>query len=287
MAIDKHAHHQQIIEYYDKAEVSYRDVWDLKESMAMHYGFWDETTPNLRAALRRQNEVLAETGRIQAHERVLDAGCGVGGSSIFLAQTIGCSVTGITLNANQVNKATANSKAKGVADKTHFQVADYCNTPFEDASFDVVWAIECVGYAVDKSDFLREAFRLLKPGGRLVISEQFLGKEQMTSEEREMVDKWLKGWACDDTITAESFATLAKQEGFRNISLTDHTAKTKKSAWRLYFWARLALWYGKLMRLFGKKYGSDVSINNTIGAIYQYKALKRGLWKHIIFYGEK
>ena len=92
----------EIIQYYNTCESDYRMFWDLDRSMAMHAGFWDETTRTLTDALKRENEILAEYAQIKSHEKVLDAGCGVGGSSIFLAQHYGCKVTGITLSAHQV-----------------------------------------------------------------------------------------------------------------------------------------------------------------------------------------
>jgi tocopherol O-methyltransferase len=96
----------QIIYYYDSCETDYRLFWDLAYSQAMHAGYWDENTKTLRDALHRENEILAERAQIKPGEQVLDAGCGIGGSSLYLAQTHQCQVTGITLSAKQVETAT-------------------------------------------------------------------------------------------------------------------------------------------------------------------------------------
>lgn len=98
--------HKTIIDYYENCETDYRLLWDLNHSHAMHAGYWDQTTHTLREALQRENEVLADLVRINAEDRVLDAGCGVGGSSMYLAQHRGCEVTGITLSEKQVQLAT-------------------------------------------------------------------------------------------------------------------------------------------------------------------------------------
>ena len=74
-----------VVRYYERCETDYRWLWDLDRSLAMHVGIWDAHTRTLREALARQNEILAEHAAIGAGDRVLDAGCGVGGSAIFLA----------------------------------------------------------------------------------------------------------------------------------------------------------------------------------------------------------
>ena len=95
-----------IVNYYEQCQVDYEIVWHLNSQMCMHYGYWDEATPTLRSALRNMNAKLAEFAEIKTGEKILDAGCGVGGSSIFLARNFGCEVEGITLSKQQANYAT-------------------------------------------------------------------------------------------------------------------------------------------------------------------------------------
>src|SRR5690242_20522811 len=137
-------YHKRIVEYYNATEHAYRDSWDLDNSLSIHYGFWDEKVRSFPASLVRMNEVKAEQAGILPGEKVLDAGCGVGGSSIFLASVRGATVTGISLSARQVQKATAYAREKGTDGNVDFQVMDYCNTSFPDGSFDVVWGCESI-----------------------------------------------------------------------------------------------------------------------------------------------
>jgi len=95
----------------------------------------------------------------------------VGGAAVFLARSFGCRVHGITLSARQVETCRRNAARYGVDHLTHFDRRDYLATGIADESFDVVWAVESVCYAFDKADFLREAIRLLRPGGRLVLAD--------------------------------------------------------------------------------------------------------------------
>ena len=86
----------------------------------MHYGHWGATTRGLRAALRRQNEILAQRVRVEPGDRVLDAGCGVGGSAIYLAAVKRCQAIGITLSEPTRDESVANLVAR--ADRAMYQV---------------------------------------------------------------------------------------------------------------------------------------------------------------------
>jgi len=185
----------QIIKYYDSCEIDYKLAWHLNTCLAMHAGYWDNKVANLPQALERENEVLAEKADVKKSDIVLDAGCGVGGSTIFLAKKFGCKAIGITLSQKQVNSATKNAKKNGVEKLVTFYKMDFLNTSFADNSFDVVWAIEAVCHANDKKKFIMEAFRLLKKNGRLIIADGFAAKNNYNAEENKLMKKWLNGWA--------------------------------------------------------------------------------------------
>src|SRR5437764_9632507 len=108
----------------------------------MHFGFWDESTRSHAESLVNLNRVLAREIGIQPGQRVLDAGCGVGGSTIWLARTLEVDVVGITPVAHQVRRARRYAEQQGVADRASFDERDYTATGFAGASFDVVWAME-------------------------------------------------------------------------------------------------------------------------------------------------
>jgi len=164
---------EEIIAYYDNCEDHYRMYWNLQESLSLHYGYWDETTSSFHEALLNINKKLIEYADIQGSHKVLDMGCGIGGSSIYLARELGCDCTGITLSERQV--ATANKLATRyeLSDHCRFEVGDFTKTKYQDGSFDIIWAIESVCHANDKADFIREAYRLLRPGGKLVMADFF------------------------------------------------------------------------------------------------------------------
>ena len=77
----------------------------LIKSRSLHYGYWDDSVKNFHEALLNLNKVLAEIAEIKEGENILDAGCGVGGSSLWLAKRKNCTVKGISLNKRQIDKA--------------------------------------------------------------------------------------------------------------------------------------------------------------------------------------
>ena len=84
-----------IIDYYDRSWFDYSVVWLNKKNLAVHFGFYDENHTSHNAALENLNRVLAKAAEVKAGEYVLDAGCGVAGSAIWLAENNQAHVVGI------------------------------------------------------------------------------------------------------------------------------------------------------------------------------------------------
>jgi len=274
-----------IVAYYDECEVDYRLVWDLDVSLAFHYGHWDETTRTLRQALRRQNALLAETARITAADRVLDAGCGVGGSAVFLAGGTGCRVTGVTLSTRQAAAARRHAAERGLERLTDFAVMDYCETGFDDASFDVVWALESVCYAEDKHAFVHEAHRVLRRGGRLVLADGFAARERYDGTDRATMIGWLANWAVRSLDTVERFEGHLAAEGFRVRAVRDVTRHILPSSARLYRRSLYGLPLGRLAEYLGLR--SRIQTGNIRGCRHQYAAFRKGLGRYALLLAEK
>lgn len=270
-----------VINYYDSCESDYRLFWNLDRSHALHAGYWDETTFSLADALERENVVLAKIADIKASDSVLDAGCGIGGSALFLSCHIGCSVVGITLSKNQADKATAFASKAKLKNPPAYFVMDYTNTNFGDASFDVVWGLESVCHAYDKKAFLHEAYRLLKPGGRLVIADGFESRSQYTEDERLQMSYWVQGWGVESLEYKQKFQQDLEEIGFQNIICRNATNNAMPSSKRLYRIFFPALIYSKLGQALG--FRTKIQTNNIWGAYYQHRTLKKGLWDYLIF----
>lgn len=278
-------YHRNIIEYYQVTENAYKDAWDLDKSLAIHYGYMDEKTRNFSESLIRMNEIMMEAAQVIEKDHVLDAGCGVGGSALFLAAQTGCQVTGITLSEQQVERAKKMTEKKLPGAGIEFLKADYCNTVFADESFDVVWGCESICYAADKLQFIREAYRLLKPGGRLVVADGFI--KEFGNNEHSDIRKWLQGWQVNYLETPERFGKFMKDTGFENVYFRDiskHVMHSAKRLYRFYYFANIYLLWKKLT--FSDHF-SWMQKQNIDACRYQYKALRKGLWLYGLTVGIK
>jgi len=276
---------KKIVRYYEETFIDYFFVLGLWQHLGMHYGFYDRPKQPLKDAILNMNRVLADKASIKSGMKVLDAGCGVGGSAIWLASNKGVEVTGITLVENQRIKAEKLAKKHGVTNKTFFLVCDYFKTGFPDNSFDVVWAIESVCYAEDKEAFLREVKRILRPHGRLVIADFWKKKSKLSPEENELMMKWLDGWAMPELSTITKFEDELRKADFRNIQYDNVTDNILPFSQWLYRRGLIAYPIAKILEWL--KIRSGIGTGNVKAAILQNKTLKKHLWAYVIFTAQK
>ncbi len=276
---------EDIARYYDLSEVHYKLFWNLEKSRSLHYGYWDSSTKNFHEALLNANKILAERAGITESDVVLDCGCGVGGSTMWLAKNIGCKGVGVTLNEKQVRQATAFAKQDGLDHLVKFEKNDYTETGYPNGSFSVIWGMETICYANDKLVFLKEAARLLNPGGKLIIAD-FFKKEGLQGKDAELIKRWANGWAINDYSTREEFEDQLKIAGFKNIKIVDETPAIMRSIRRLYRAYLLGVVGSKLYNFFNPK-TTELAKRNVDTAYLQYFTVKKGLWKYLFVYAEK
>ncbi len=269
-----------IVGYYDQTWLDYRLLWLNPDNLAVHFGYTDENTRSHTDALKNMNRVLADRVQVKAGDRILDAGCGVGGSALWLAKERRAEVVGITLAARQVQKARSYAARRNLTHRVHFEVADFTATPFPDASFDVVWAVESLCHAADKAAFYQEAARVLRPGGRVVVADFVRSGRPLDPTGERLLHEWLTGWAVPDIDTPSEHTEHLAAAGFVDARLDDVTAHTRPSLRRLY---RMAYWtYPLALYGYVKGVRSAVQHGNVIASIRQYQALRHGAWFYSI-----
>lgn len=115
-------------------------------------------------------EVQAKLAEIPKECHVLDAGCGIGGPSRYLADSYGCTVEAMDLTPEYVEVARQLNEKVGLGDKITVQVGSVTELPYADQSFDVVLSQNVSMNVSDKSSMFKEAFRVLKPNGIFTFS---------------------------------------------------------------------------------------------------------------------
>jgi tocopherol O-methyltransferase len=157
-----HVDVDRVRKHYDRLSFLYRMFWGEH----LHHGYWNggETVEQAQIQLMEQ---LAQRAGIPRGAKVLDIGCGVGGSALWLADQFGCQVTGMTISPVQAKMATRKAKARGLSERVRFEVNDANQWEPEPETFDVVWIMESSEHFPDKKHFFERCASALKPGGTL------------------------------------------------------------------------------------------------------------------------
>jgi cyclopropane fatty-acyl-phospholipid synthase-like methyltransferase len=276
---------ERIISYYDNTRLEYRVLWVNGRNRALHFGYYDSPSLSHSDALANMNKTMAEKIGISKDDIVLDAGCGQGGSALWLAEHIGAHVHGVTLVPHQVEKAKDEAKYRKLDHLTDFQTSDYCNTPYPDGSFSVIWACESVCHCPNKQSFYKEAFRLLKPGGRLIMAEYIRKERNMPMLGEQLLLSWCDGWSMPDLDTTEEHSNNLKSEGFINSEIKDVTSYTRRSLERLYKISKFLKRLGVVLHVLGIR--NLVKHENHLASIRQYEALRQGLWYYSFISAQK
>lgn len=188
------------------------------------------------AAQRNYHEQL--TSFLQAREGmcVLDAGCGQGVVASYIAGHTGAHVTGITITPYEVSSAAKVAARQGVAGKTAFLHADYSAMPFPDNSFDLIYTTESLCHAVDLPKVIHEFWRVLRPGGRVVLAEYELDYSRFHGDEHRAAEILLHDVGCFGMyqIGLGQFEKYLRAAGFRDVvEAADWTQAMQPSAERL------------------------------------------------------
>lgn len=274
---------ERINHYYDECQVDYSLIWGTDDHLSMHYGYHDDEHSSVKDAVVHVNEVLADRVGIEEGDRVLDAGCGVGGSAIWLARERGAEVVGVNINEQQVGKARRAAAEAGVDDRVEFRVADFADTGLEDDSVDVYWSIEAVCHAEDKRAVIDEARRVVRPGGRLVITDGFRG-DDYPPEGQEALDTMYETMALPGLATVDEFQGMLEDAGFQDVAFEDRYEAVRPSGKRMYRLARLTGPLAKLLEVLGVR--SEQQTDHVAGAKAQWHALECGAWIHGLFTAE-
>ena len=139
----------------------------------IHLGFYPLENKNIdfrKAKVQFVHELVKWSGldKLPKGSRILDVGCGIGGSSRILAKYYGFNVTGITISPAQVKRARELTPFEL---NCNFQVMDALDLKFEDGTFDAVWSVEAGAHMNNKTKFADEMLRTLRPGGYLALAD--------------------------------------------------------------------------------------------------------------------
>jgi ubiquinone/menaquinone biosynthesis C-methylase UbiE len=237
------------------------------------------------AAQARMTDVCAQAARLQPGALVLDAGCGVGGTALRLASTFGVKVHGINVQPAHLREARRRVGASGAEVGIRFSAQDFTEMGVANEAVDVVWALESVCHCLDKSAFVAEAFRVLQPGGRIMVADFFLRGDDLPPALLSRVHAWTAGWALPNLASVPRFRDCLAACGFRDIVFRDIAANVLPSSRRLYKASLVALPVHLALERLGAR--SRVQGKNVRAARGQYTTLLDRGWTYGIFVATK
>ncbi|BAU64714.1 Methyltransferase type 11 [Stanieria sp. NIES-3757] len=220
---------QQIQEFYDASSGLWEEIWGEH----MHHGYYGRAgnykMDRRQAQIDLIEELLLWAGFKNAANKpqnIIDVGCGIGGSTLYLAQKFGAKATGISLSPVQVSRATARAKSAGLEERVQFQVANALEMPFADHSFDLVWSLESGEHMPDKTKFLQECYRVLQPGGKLILAtwchrETNSLAGELTPEEIKHLQEIYRVYCLPYVISLSEYRAIALECGFQNLRADD------------------------------------------------------------------
>jgi sarcosine/dimethylglycine N-methyltransferase len=165
------------------------------------------------------NDALAERASIRRDERVADFCAGLGGPARYWSGRFGAEVTGIDLNPARVRGAAELTALVGLESRVRVIEGDVTRTGLPSESFDVVVSQEAFLHVLDTAAALAEAFRLLRPGGRLAFTDWIVHRP-LSSEEADIMRR---GIAAQGLQSSDSYRNLIQTVGFIILSVDDLT----------------------------------------------------------------
>jgi len=226
--VEEHYHSsnlsQKILDALKKSgkEITPLDPKALAPVDQLHTGGAPATLALLeKAGLSKKNHITSDT-------HILDAGCGVGGSSRLLAKTFQCRVTGIDLAHAFIETAKDLTRLCELEPYVDFKRGSVLDMPFKTATFDVILCQHILMNIQDKKTAMEEFYRVLKPGGYLILHEIFQGKNR----EIALPVPWAGDPSISFLLPWEKFDSLLVRTGFTPDHFSNET-QTSLAWWQM------------------------------------------------------
>lgn len=162
-------HTQGIVKYYTRRHTQRRDAFDRPYA---NYGYWTRPGLSMADAAEAMAGLVAGAAGLGPQDEVLEVGCGYGACAVRYASCFGPKkIIGIDITPTRIEHGREYVEQCGLSQTIDLRLGDATRLDFPDASFDKLIAVECAFHFDTRRDFLREAGRVLRPGGTLVVTD--------------------------------------------------------------------------------------------------------------------
>jgi tocopherol O-methyltransferase len=206
--------------HYNELDPFYREIWGNH----VHHGYWRTGKETDKEAADALAELVAERLGLKPGLAVCDIGCGYGETARLFSSRYGVSLKGVTISESQF-KVAAERQAPGVS----IALCDWLQNGFPDCAFDRAYAIESSEHISDKLRFFSEAFRVLRPGGRLVVCAWLAKAGASGLEQRILLEPICRHGRLPGMGTEEDYRSLATSAGFEVRAADDISANVRRT----------------------------------------------------------
>lgn len=268
-----------VASHYDDLDAFYREIWGEH----VHHGVWHTGRESDVEAAENLVTMVAGLGHIGPRTEVCDIGCGYGATARILAERHGAHVTGMTISDVQLRYANQHNAVPG---STTFLLRDWYENQLPDSHFDVVQSVESLEHMPDLPRFFSEAYRVLKPGGRLVCSAWMSCEQPSALSRRFLLDAIVREAILAGIRPASEFQSATEGAGFTNFQITDIASKVKRT-WPLCAWRTIK---GLFTKSRYRKFIFSSKNPNRIFALTLFRiwaAYELGVQRYGVFSAEK
>ena len=220
------ANNERLIEYYDRSVTAYSN-WSQTgglEPPSCHCGFHPEGNEiGQKESISLMTDLIIDKLNLteQPNGIVVDAGCGFASLGYRIAkQTPFWNVVGINLNRTQLVVAKGFVATANLNNLILLE-SSFDNLPMDSNSVDKIVFCESLCHSQNQSDTLKEAKRVLKPGGQLFIADAYINPKIMSEEEGQAIYSYQTGWMVPELRTIGDFGKMVKELGFNINNIQD------------------------------------------------------------------